>query len=186
LKEDDILTIGDFKFQCIETPGHTRGHMCLYEPHKKVFLSGDHILCDITPNIQLWIDEWNPLKEYLASLDKVYGLDIELVLPGHRSIFTNWRERIEELKNHHQERAEEILSILEKGSQDAFQIASEMRWDISCNYDSFDFFPTMQKWFATGEAIAHLKYLEEKGAVRRQLLNHKILYSLNSNLQCDE
>ena len=61
--------------------------MCLYEPNKKILVSGDHILNNITPNIQLWSDRWNPLKEYLTSLDKVYEFDIELVLPGHREHF---------------------------------------------------------------------------------------------------
>jgi glyoxylase-like metal-dependent hydrolase (beta-lactamase superfamily II) len=91
LKENDTISIGDYLFRCVETPGHTWGHMCLYEPNKKIFVAGDHILNYITPNIQLWSNEWNPLKEYLASLDKVYGLDIELVLPGHRSIFRNFK-----------------------------------------------------------------------------------------------
>jgi 2,4-dienoyl-CoA reductase (NADPH2) len=81
---------------------------------EKILVAGDHILNDITPNIQLWSDERNPLEEYFASLDKVSELDIELVLPGHRSIFRNCRERIQELKQHHQKRLDEIISILEK------------------------------------------------------------------------
>jgi len=183
LKEGDILDIGEYSFKCVETHGHTEGHMCLYEPNKKILVSGDHILNSITPNIQLWSDEWNPLKKYLASLDKVYDFDIELVLPGHRNIFKNCKERIDELKNHHQKRSDEILSILGMGSKNAFQVASEMSWDIE--YDAFDLFPVTQKWFATGEAIAHLKYLEENGVIRRELRDHKILYSLNSNPQFD-
>jgi len=179
LKEGDIVTIGDYAFKCIETPGHTWGHMCLYEPGKKIFVSGDHILNDITPNIQLWSDEWDPLKEYLASLEKVYKLDIELVLPGHRGIFKNCRERIQELKHHHQKRLEEIISILEKGKKNAFQVASQMSWDIIC--DSWDLFPVSQKWFATGEAIAHLKYLKEKGMIRKEIRRQKILFSLDLN-----
>jgi len=69
LKEDDTINIGEYLFKCVETPGHTRGHICLYEPNKKIFVAGDHILNDITPNIQLWSDKGNPLKEYLESLD---------------------------------------------------------------------------------------------------------------------
>ncbi|GAI37601.1 unnamed protein product, partial [marine sediment metagenome] len=75
LKEGDAISIGDYLFKCIETPGHTPGHMCLYEPDKKIFISGDHILSDITPNISLFSNEENPLKEYLISLDKVYNFD---------------------------------------------------------------------------------------------------------------
>lgn len=179
LREGDLLNIGEYSFKCVETPGHTEGHMCLYEPRKKVFISGDHILNDITPNIQLWSDRWNPLKEYLTSLDKVFEFDIELLLPGHREIFGNCKERIVELKEHHRKRIDEILSILRDSSKNAFQVASEMSWDIADVYDSFDLFPATQKWFATGEAIAHLKYIEEKGTIRRKMLKHKIVYSLN-------
>jgi len=78
-------------------------------------------------------------------------------------VFKNHGERIDELKEHHLVRAEEVLSILNKESKDAFQVASEMTWDIDC--DSWDQFPLAQKWFATGEAIAHLRYLEEEGAI---------------------
>ena len=179
LKEGDTLSTGDYAFKCVETPGHTLGHMCLYEPDKKIFVSGDHILNDITPNIQLWSDEWNPLKEYLASLDKVHELDIVLVLPGHRSLFKNCKKRIQELKHHHRNRLEEIISILEKGSMNAFQVASKMSWDIIS--DSWDLFPVSQKWFATGEAIAHLKYLKEKGIIRSEMRKQKRVFSINAD-----
>jgi len=176
LKEGDTINIGDYLFECIETPGHTKGHMCLYEPNKKLLISGDHILIDITPNISLWSDDENPLSEYLVSLDKVYDLDAELVLPGHRRIFSNLKERIEELKHHHQTRADEVLSILQKGSKNAFQVASQMSWDLT--YRSWEQFPIPQKWFATGETISHLKYLEDNGKIRREIKEQKIVFSL--------
>jgi glyoxylase-like metal-dependent hydrolase (beta-lactamase superfamily II) len=178
LKEGDTVSAGEYVFKCVETPGHTLGHMCLYEPKKKIFVAGDHILNEITPNIQLWSDEFSPLTEYFASLDKVYELDIELVLPGHGDIFKNCRERIQELKHHHQKRLDEINRILGKGSKNAFQVASQMSWDII--YDSWDLFPAYQKWFATGEAISHLKYLEEKGSIQKELREQKIVFSLYS------
>ena len=166
LNDGGTIGVGEYLFRCVETPGHTEGHICLYEPRKKVFICGDHILVDITPNITLSSDERNPLREYLTSLDKVYDLDVELVLPGHRSIFRDHKERIRELKDHHRARLREVLSILEAGRQNAFQIASQMTWDIG--HKSWDLFPTSQKLFAFGEAMAHLKYLEEEGKVRRE------------------
>ncbi len=178
-KDGDTISIGDYLFECIETPGHTEGHICLYEPSKKIFICGDHILVDITPNITLSAEERNPLKEYLMSLDKVYDLDVELVLPGHRSIFRNQKERIQELKQHHQIRLKEVISILGKGKQNAFQIASQMTWDIS--YKSWDLFPPAQKWFAFGEALAHLKYLEEEGEVRWGMEKQGIMFFITQN-----
>jgi glyoxylase-like metal-dependent hydrolase (beta-lactamase superfamily II) len=179
LEDGDSLSVGGYRFRCVKTPGHSKGHICLYEPDKKILVAGDHILNDITPTISLRSDDENPLKEYLSSLDKVYDLDIELVLPGHRGIFRNCRERILELKLHHEKRADEVTTILEEGSQNAYQVASQMSWDVP--HDSWDQFPILQKWFATGEAIAHLKYLEEKGMIRKGMRERRIVYSSDLN-----
>jgi glyoxylase-like metal-dependent hydrolase (beta-lactamase superfamily II) len=181
LKEDHEISVGKYSFRCVETPGHTRGHMCLYEANRKVLIAGDHILNGITPNIQVWSDEWNPLKEYLESLDKIYQLDIELVLPGHGCVFKNYKERINELRNHHEERLCVVASLLGKKGITAYQTASRMHWDGTDKYESWDGFPILQKWFATGEAIAHLNYLQEKGMVRKQTQGRRTTFSLNVN-----
>jgi len=181
LREGDELRVGDYLFKCVETPGHTRGHMCLYEPHRKILVAGDHILNDITPNVSLWTDQENPLARYLASLDKVYELDVDLVLPGHRSLFRNCKERIQELKSHHHHRAGEVYTILRENNQDAYQVASKMTWDLT--YDSWELFPVTQKWFATGEAFAHLKYLEGKELVRREMVGARIVFGRTGGLR---
>jgi glyoxylase-like metal-dependent hydrolase (beta-lactamase superfamily II) len=174
LGHGDKLGVGGYVFECVETPGHTRGHLCLYERRLKILLSGDHILGDITPNIQAWEEDWNPLESYLQSLQKVLALDVELVLPGHRRIFRNCRDRIRELERHHDHRAKEVLSILRGGPRTAYMTASGMTWDIDC--DSWDGFPVAQKWFATGEAIAHLRFLKEKGLVVKEMENGVVTY----------
>jgi glyoxylase-like metal-dependent hydrolase (beta-lactamase superfamily II) len=176
LQEGDVIAIGDYSFRCVKTPGHSPGHMCLYEPRKKIFVSGDHILPEVTPIISLMSYEDNPLDEYLDSLDKVYSLDVEIVLPAHGDVFHKFKKRIQELKQHHDTRVDEVLRILGRGKQDAFEVASQMTWDVE--YASWERFPLSQRWFACGEAMAHLKYLEEKGKVQRQLRNGKAIFSL--------
>jgi len=166
LKDGDEIVAGTYCFKCVSTPGHSLGHMCLYEPKRKILVAGDHILIDITPNIQCWSDDHNPLENYLTSLDKVNNMEIDLVLPGHRRLITDHKTRIAELKEHHETRLKEVLSILEDDPQTAYQVASQMTWDLDC--DSWEEFPRAQKWFATGEGIAHLRYLEKKGFISRR------------------
>lgn len=60
LCDGDKVDIGDYHFICIETPSHTRGHMCLYDASKKLFFSGDNILRDITPNIACFSERGDP------------------------------------------------------------------------------------------------------------------------------
>ncbi len=179
VNDGDHISISDYNFTCIQTPGHTKGHMCLYEPDKKLLIAGDHILNEITAAIQLWSDEQNPLKDYLTNLDKIYRLNIDLALPGHRSIITNCKERILELKAHHQKRLDNVISILKNGDKNAFEIASQMDWDIS--FESWDSFPGAQKWIATGEAIAHLKYLEGDKVIKERR-EKETIYSLKQHL----
>ena len=65
-------------------------------------------------------------------------------------------------------RAAETLAIVRReGGLNAYQVASRMTWDIRA--DSWADFPLNQKWFATGEALAHLEYLVEEGAIVRAL-----------------
>ncbi len=165
LDDGDRIDYGDYRFRCVTTPGHTLGHICLYEASRKILVAGDHILDDITPNIQCWSDAQNPLGRYLESLEKVVELDVELVLPGHRRLIRDHRRRIRELKEHHRHRLAEILAILDDGPRHAFAVAARMRWDIA--FDNWEAFPVPQKWFATGEALSHLRYLAEAGRLRR-------------------
>jgi glyoxylase-like metal-dependent hydrolase (beta-lactamase superfamily II) len=175
--EGDRINAGDYHFTCIETPGHSPGHTCLYEPQKKILFTGDHILFDISPNITYWPGVENPLKEYLASLEKVYPLDVELALPGHRSMMNNHKKRVSELREHHQARLDEIITALKEGDKTAYEIAPYVKWDIV--HDSWETFPSAQKWFAIGETLAHIEYLEDKGTVNRKTRGDIIFYSLS-------
>lgn len=177
LKDGEVLSAGGYNFRCLETPGHSPGHLCLYEPEKKLFVAGDHIMAEITPNVSAWFNNGSPLHDYLASLDSVLPLEVKLVLPGHRQPFRNFRGRIRELKSHHRARTKEVLHILGDGeSHDAYQLASQMKWDL--NYPSWQEFPVVHRWFATGEAMAHLRFLEREGKVRRHTAGGQERYSL--------
>lgn len=80
------------------------------------------------------------------------------------------------MQKHHQDRVKEIVCALEDGEKTAFQIAPYVTWDV--DYSSWELFPISQKWFAVGETIAHLKYLEEKGIVQRKTKEDMIVFSL--------
>jgi glyoxylase-like metal-dependent hydrolase (beta-lactamase superfamily II) len=175
--EGDEIEVGDYLFRCVETPGHSPGHMCLYEASKKVLVCGDHILFDITPNITHWEQLENSLKHYLTNLKKVYKLDVNLVLPGHRRLLSDHRKRITELQEHHRNRLDEALLALESGEKMAWDVAPYITWDIEFN--SWQEFPSVQKFFAIGETIAHLDYLAADGRIRKEMKNNKLMYSLS-------
>jgi glyoxylase-like metal-dependent hydrolase (beta-lactamase superfamily II) len=174
VKAGDVLAVGSYNLVCVDTPGHSPGHVCLYEPERKILIAGDHILGDITPNITPWTGVEDSLGNYLLSLDEVNAMDIDLVLPGHRAVIADHRVRIAEIRRHHKIRLEEILDILEQGPMTAYQVASLMHWDLS--YKTWNEYPSFQQWFAAGEAIAHLEYLDKLKQVRLETKENGLSY----------
>lgn len=161
------LSYGGYTFTCFSTPGHTPGHMCLHLPSEKLIFLGDHLLFDITPNIISWLDFDNALKTYCNSLLNLRKLDILHPLPGHRGAGMDMKVRIDEILHHHKDRLNEALDVIEREpGLDAYQIAGRMTWKIRSR--SWEEFPIIQKWFAVGEAVAHVEYLMEEGLILRK------------------
>lgn len=172
--DGSTIQAGPYRFTCVETPGHTPAHLCLYEAGEKLLISGDHILGDITPNITQWTDGVYPLDNYLKSLKKTYLLDVDLVLPGHRRPISDCKARIDELFRHHKNRLAEVLSLLQKnGSMTAYQVASSMKWSLSVTWPHF---PIPQRLFAMGEALAHLSYLSLYGKAAAETRDDKTFW----------
>ena len=76
------------------------------------------------------------------------------------------------------EKVAEILTILKNAPMSAYQVAGLMHWDLS--YDSWEKFPNTQKWFATGEAIAHLDYLALHNKIQKRLKEERIIYEISA------
>lgn len=181
ITEGDIIKVGEYEFKCIFTPGHTPGHCCLYEENNKILIGGDLILDKITPNISLNNKQWleNPLEAYINSLNKVRKLDIGIILTSHRNCIRGARNRIEELKEHSYKRLEEVMKVLQaKHILCPYDLAGYMNWNIRAK--SWEEFPLTQKFFALGETMANLVYLESKGLVERDIIQGKIYFSIST------
>lgn len=179
LEDGAVLEIGEYHFQCIKTPGHTPGHMCLYLIEEKILFSGDHVLFDITPNITSWDGVKDSLADYLNSLDKIVTYDVKKTFPGHRGEFKTLYERVAELKQHHRERLQSIFdSIQIRGKANAYEVASDLKWNMRGTL--WEDFPDNQKWFAVGETLSHLDYLENWGKIEKIQDGKKVRYQVRS------
>ncbi|MEE0144887.1 MAG: MBL fold metallo-hydrolase, partial [Senegalimassilia anaerobia] len=61
----DTVTVGRYELQVVETPGHTPGHLSLFEPQSRILFGGDHALFVISPSIALFPREGDGLQAYL-------------------------------------------------------------------------------------------------------------------------
>ena len=82
LSGGEILDLGGRKLEVIHTPGHSPGHMCLWERERGYLFTGDLVYRGT-----LYADYPSTDPEaYLKSLEKTAALPVERVLPGHHSL----------------------------------------------------------------------------------------------------
>jgi glyoxylase-like metal-dependent hydrolase (beta-lactamase superfamily II) len=109
-------------WQVIETPGHAPSHICLYQPERRLLISGDHLL----GRVSLYFDAGftpDPVGEFLASLDKVSALDARLALSGHGRPFTDVPGHIAANRELVAERLYAVRRALADGPRTAYDIA---------------------------------------------------------------
>lgn len=176
----ETISGGAFNFQVLWTPGHSPGHICLYEPTHKVLFSGDHILPVITPNVSIrFPSDVNPLGDFLKSLNRVKQLDVNLVLPAHEHIFSNLQTRIEEIIHHHQQRNLEILEAIKVAPKTAYEISKEITWMPELGGVSFQDLAFWDKRMAVTETLAHLEAMRFDGKVDKFTRDSTIYYRHN-------
>ena len=173
----DTITVGRYAFVCVSVPGHTPGQMCLYCPEKKIMFTADHVLFDITPNITHWKDTKDALGDYLESLVKIRGYEMETALPAHRKNEMDVYVRIDQIIEHHLVRlCETVDALAEHPDCHATEVAAHLKW--SMRGKTWAEFPLSQRWFAVGETMAHLDYLIVRGMAAKDESGERHAYRL--------
>ena len=162
----ETIQTGLYDLEVIWTPGHSSGHICLYEPTNRLLFSGDHILPQITPNVSYHVQSGdNPLGDFLYSLQKLQNLSVSQILPAHQEVFSNLPDRINQIVQHHDRRKKEMLVLMQGLPRTAYEISCQVTWDIQ-DIGWEDFPPQLQR-IAITETIAHLEYMRWEGNVKR-------------------
>jgi glyoxylase-like metal-dependent hydrolase (beta-lactamase superfamily II) len=155
LEGGETLETAAGELRVIWTPGHSPGHVCLYDAGRRVLFSGDHILEHISPNIG-WHDDQDALGDYLASLDRIAALEVDLILPSHGAPFRGHREWVAKTRAHHAERCERLLDGLNGRSRTAAELIPAI-WDRTLSPFHYR--------FALFEVLAHLEHMARTGPV---------------------
>jgi len=81
---EEVVETESTRLEVIPTPGHCDDHIALYDPKEKLLLAGDAFMGSYfaTPNPDVDSRRW------LASLERLMGLDIEILVEGHGHIHT--------------------------------------------------------------------------------------------------
>jgi glyoxylase-like metal-dependent hydrolase (beta-lactamase superfamily II) len=139
-----------------ETPGHAPSHVCLFEPERRLLISGDHVL----GRISLFYDYGyspDPVGEFLSSLDTVDALDARLALSGHGKPFVDVHGHIEGNRALVAERLEAVASAVSRHPRTPVQIVPDV-YSQPLNVRN-------ASWFLS-ETLCYLRHLKGQGRVR--------------------
>jgi glyoxylase-like metal-dependent hydrolase (beta-lactamase superfamily II) len=163
LMNEMTLSIGGHEWTCIAGYGHAPEHISLHCPQLGLLISGDMVLPRISTNVSV-VDvepEADPLRLYLASIAQMLSLPADtLVLPSHGKPFTGLHARVDQLREHHDERLTEVVqacSVKPCHAQELLEMMFKRKLDLH------------QTTFAMGESVAHLNALWLSDVLTRQL-----------------
>jgi len=166
--DGDELQGAGRSWRMIETDGHCRGHLCLYDADGEVLVSGDQVLPTISPNVSVIArrPDDDPLRAFLASLDRLeHCAEGTLVLPSHGRPFRGLHRRLAAVCSHHHQQ----LDLLRSACREPHTACELLPTLFGRTLRGF------HRFLALGEAVAHLNYLWHRGELTRSADEHGVL-----------
>lgn len=165
LLDGDVRHAGGAAWRIVEGHGHSPEHASLHSAERGVLISGDMLLPKISTNVSVWAVEpdGNPLGRFLDSLAAFEALPPDtLVLPSHGLPFRGIPVRVAQLRAHHVARLDELAAAARAAAApmsaaDLVPVLFRRELDLQ------------QRFFAMGEAIAHLNLLWHTGRLDRHI-----------------
>ncbi|MFJ5310175.1 MBL fold metallo-hydrolase [Streptomyces sp. NPDC088350] len=86
LHDGQLLRLGDTDWQVVDTPGHTPGHLCLWQPEERLLAVGDTLSGYDVGWVNLALDGPEAATTALDSLHRLADLAPRVLLPSHGPI----------------------------------------------------------------------------------------------------
>lgn len=150
--------LGSVELRAVHMPGHTAGltGYAFEGTSGEEFFSGDALLPYYTPNVGgADVRVEGALAAYLRTLSGIVERGYTRAWPGHRGPIIDPSGRAKDIVEHHRERTERVLSVLESGPATPWEISAELFGSLS----------SIHILHGPGEAFAHLEHLEAAGIV---------------------
>ncbi|MEN8184485.1 MAG: MBL fold metallo-hydrolase [Myxococcota bacterium] len=173
LHHGDRISTKDFELEVIHAPGHTAGHVLLYEERSGTLLTGDHVMGNAVPftdNFHLDgpPDPADPLRRrprfrglphYLASLRGLRGGSFRTILPAHGGILERPARAIDDALLFYEVRVQRIERALNRAARATGEATA---WEVwQCLFPKAD--PVTQMRTRMLMVIGALDVLESEG-----------------------
>ena len=142
-----------WNLRVLHTPGHARGHVCIFEEKSGSLITGD--LMAGLGTIVIDPPEGH-MATYLDSLRRMQALPVTALFPAHGPVMANAKARIQEYLDHRMDREAKILAAWQSGHREPAAIVKVVYTDVA----------TAMHSLAERSVIAHLEKLKEEGRLQ--------------------
>ncbi|MFW6435114.1 MAG: MBL fold metallo-hydrolase [Halovenus sp.] len=159
IEHDQLFTVGGLELRAIHTPGHQADHLCYHGnlDGETVLFSGDLLLEPFrSVIIHTGLDDGveDGVQAFYTALDRLDGLAVDRVYPGHGPTHQEFDATIERSRNSLGRMLDHTRGLIEDGATTAREIAAERSGDREIQY-------------VLCEVVGALAYLESRGRLDR-------------------
>src|ERR1043166_51835 len=156
LDDEDVVVLEGqprIELRVMHTPGHARGHLCLYEERTGTLISGDNVVG--LGSVLIDPPEGN-MRDYLQSLERMRALpNLSVIFGGHGPAIANPYRKIDDYISHRLDREQKILQAVRDGAATPKEIVARVYTDVSPKAHAM----------AARAVLAHLEKLIEDGVI---------------------
>ncbi|QEL25715.1 MBL fold metallo-hydrolase [Bosea sp. F3-2] len=114
MHDGDTVTGPGWSLAAVETPGHTANHLAFTLAEEATLFSGDHVMAWSTSIVA---PPDGSMAAYMASIEKLRGLDHARYWPGHGGPVTEPQRFLRGLVHHRRQREAAVLNRLGQGDE---------------------------------------------------------------------
>jgi glyoxylase-like metal-dependent hydrolase (beta-lactamase superfamily II) len=152
VEEGDVVSMGGYRFEVLHTPGHSPGHISLFDRETGILFGGD-----LVGDVVAWYTPASGgVTGYLESLEKIAKCTPRLILPSHGAVIGDPIEKIDRVRQRLLARETKMLDILSEGRISFFDLVCRMFGN-----EMVRFFP------GTGITESHVQKLVGEGKIER-------------------
>ena len=150
LSDGDVLSYGPATLDVLHTPGHAPGHLVFVERSSRAVIAGDMVASVGTIVID---PPEGDMRLYLASLERLRGLDARLLLPAHGPPAHDPERLLSYYIAHRLEREARVVAALALGAASLEKLVPRAYPDV----------PAAIHPLAARSLLAHLQKLRDEG-----------------------
>lgn len=114
MRDGDTVSGPGWSLRAVETPGHTANHLAYTLAEEETLFSGDHVMAWSTSIVA---PPDGSMAAYMASIEKLRGLDHRLYRPGHGGPVTEPQRFLRGLVQHRRQREAAVLNRIGAGDE---------------------------------------------------------------------